>query len=184
MSWKFGGLVMQKDYSKGLEDIFETLGRAQRFSGTILSFRESLNVKGAQSAAGSINKKAIVLNEFLPYDCSFTPGKESGFDKKLASVSRDGAILVFFLDGSSGSYGFSVFEDGEKKRRWAATEEEILCNEGDYLEVESSFIAGIENTSTYNSEEEARVIKVLESFMEADFSALLKNEKLKFYVFA
>lgn len=184
MSWKFGGLVMQKNFSKKLEGIFETLGRAPIFSGTILSFRESLNVKGNQSAAGSINQNTILLNEFLPYDCSFTPGKESGFDKKLASVSKEGPILVFFLDGTSGTYGFSVFEDGERTRRWAAIGVDILCNEGEYLEAETFFIAGIEKSDVYDSEEEARVIKVVESFMEADFSVLLKNENLKFYVFA
>jgi hypothetical protein len=184
MSWKFGGLVMQKDFSKKLEGFFETLGRTQKFSGTILSFRESLGIKGNQSAAGSIEQNTILLNEFLPYDCSFTPGIESGFDKKLANVSKEGLILVFFLDGTSGTYGFSVFENGERIRRWAATEEDILCNEGEYLDVELPFIAGMENTGEYACGEEARMIGVFENYIQADFSMLIKNEDLKFYVFA
>ena len=183
MSWKFGGLVVKKDFSKNLESFFELLGRSQQFSGTIVSFREALNVKANQSAVGSIKDATVLLNEYLPYDCSFTAGKETAFDKKLASISAGVEILAFFLDGTSGTYGFSVFNEGERKRQWAATEEEILCNEGEYLPVESTFIAGIESTADFKSEEEARVIRVLEEFIGADFSVLIKNENLKFFLF-
>ena len=183
MSWKFGGLVIKKDFSKNLEGFFELIGRSQQFSGTTVSFREALNVKASQSAVGSIKQSTLLLNEYLPYDCSFTAGKESAFDKKLASVSNEGALLAFFLDGTSGTYGFSFFESGERKRQWASTGEEILCNEGDFLPVESAFIAGIENTDDFESEEEARIIRVLEEFIEADFSMLVKNDNLKFFLF-
>jgi hypothetical protein len=184
MSWKFGGLVIKKDFSKNLEGIFETLGRAQKFSGTILSFRESLNVKGAQSAAASVNQTTLLFNEFLPYDCSFTSGRESGFDKKLATISAEAPILVFFLDGTSGTYGFSFFEEGERKRQWAATGENVLCNAGEHLDAETPFLIGTANTEQYSSDEEARVIQVIEDFVQVEFSKLVNNETVKFYVFA
>jgi hypothetical protein len=171
MSWTFGGLLMQADFSQHLDEFLLLVHQGNGISGDKISFNSALSLKGDHAAAGVINNCTVLLNEYLPYDCSFTPGVESNYDKRLASASARAGILVFLLDGISGTYGYSFFDSGKRVRRWAVDPGSVLCNEGETLEFEN----------TPETDPEKRVLAAIEYYLSKSFVSLMRDSEAILY---
>jgi hypothetical protein len=175
MSWTFGGLLMQKDFSQHLDEFLSLVHHREGTRGSKISFNSALSVKGNEAALGVINHCTVLINEYLPYDCSFTPGKASAYDNRLAAASATTPILIFLLDGISGTYGYSLFQDGERIRRWAADPGTVLCDEGDPVEFEKAFI------DDPRADSEQRVLAAIEHYLSKTFVSLIRDEHALLY---
>lgn len=169
MSWTFGGLLIQKDYTGKLDEFLALTRQPSSISEWRLSLYESVLLKGQQAAVGVVNGCTVLINEVLPYDCSFVEGEDSDYDKQLATASAKGAILVFVFDGISGTYGYSVFNNGKRIRRWAADPGIILCDEGESMEFDNK------------TDHEERVFAAMGYYLQASFSGLFRNNEKIFY---
>lgn len=184
MGWTFGGLAVKKEYKDGFETLLAALALKKKKTGTAFNFSTAISKQNKGTAAGIVKGHTILLDHLLPYDCSFEEGEKSRFDKTLEAFSKEADALVFMFDSVSGTYAFSLFSGGDRKRRWASEPGNVLCNEGDPLEEEIGFITGkAKRPGGASPDNEARVMTVLESFLHTGFTELLNNEKILFELF-
>lgn len=184
MSFSFGGMAVNKDYSGKFEALLDKLGIARKATGSGFSMTRAISGVNGGSAIAAFNGQTLLFDQLLPYDCSFSPGEESRLDKRLAAYAVEESVLVFMLDGISETYGFSLFEQGKRRRRWGIQPKGLLCDDGELLKPESAFIAGnINYENIFSTPGEMRVIAVLEYFLKADFNELLTNENRIYHLF-
>jgi hypothetical protein len=169
MSWTFGGLLIKKNYTGKLDEFLALTWQPLAISESKLSLYESVLLKGQQAAVGVVNECTVLFNEGLPYDCSFDEGEESDYDKQLAAASMEATILVFLLDGISGTYGYSIFNNGKRVRRWAADPRAVLCDEGEVMEFEN------------RGDNEERVFASMEYYLKTPFATLFRDNEKIFY---
>lgn len=105
---------------------------------------DDASARGAKTLAVTTHDRCVLLFDrsgVLSCDAE-TPGAMSTFDHHLAALTAAGpvaSLFVYWLDGTSDSYFFSLFERGARVRRWASlpTEEgELTLDEGSPLETE------------------------------------------------
>ncbi|MER3497137.1 MAG: hypothetical protein C4308_00105 [Chitinophagaceae bacterium] len=121
----------------------------------------------------------VLFNEFLPYDCSSRTGHFSTFDKKLIQFSIVFELVVFLADGTSGTYDFSFWKEGQTVRRWAADEGGVLCDEEDLLQPETDFVVGT-HQSSYDS---GQVQQELFLFLKVSWKMIFRSSLLKKKIF-
>ena len=151
------------------EDILAAIGyRGPSLAGDV-SISDACEREFRDTAVFQYAEKVIVVDQFKPYDHAYSPGETNAFDKKLAAISSDGTAFTAFLDGVSGTYGYSLYQQGERRRRWAVTPGEILVDEGDPLTAESAERA---------SDPEERIFAIIQDLIGVAFNDLLTEDKL------
>jgi hypothetical protein len=113
--------------------------------------------------------KIIIIDQFKPYDHAYSPGETNTFDKRLSAISSDGTAFTAFLDDTSGTYGYSLYQQGGRRRRWAVTPGETLVDEGDALTAESA---------EWEADPEQRIFAIIRDLIGVAFDDLLTQDKL------
>ena len=151
------------------EDILESLGyRRPSLKGDI-SIRAACDRGFRDTAVFRYAGKVIIVDHFKPYDHSYSPGETNPFDKMLSATSMNGTGFTAFLDGVSGTYGYSLYEQGECRRKYAVTPNETLVDEGDALTAESAEEEG---------DPEQRIFAIIQGLIGVDFSDLVSENNL------
>lgn len=147
MSLNIGAILAGVSITKH-EDLLGQLGLPSlRRSGRI-SFPQATSTSFLETAIGRVGSGVVIVNHFLPYDCSFEPGETSSLDERLAQLSQDALVMVFYLDGHTGGSGFALFQDGRRIRRRAILDGSVLqVDEGPPLPPELALAAGVDEES-------------------------------------
>jgi hypothetical protein len=190
MSWKFAGISFVKDYQASYPDLLKRLGVHYYRSSEGFTFSDAIRHDNLGTALGVINGKTMLLNHLLPYDCSYEPGKEGRLDEILKSLSIEGTILTYIVDGVSRTYCFSLFSHGERVRRWGTEPGNVWVDEGQPIDGEPAmalrkptpddFLPGIFAVS----DDEAHLFAVWEAFMGVSFQQLVQDNSPIFHLFS
>lgn len=168
MSWKFGGIYLEKDYTSDLDALFKDLGYPNIDTHEEVTFGKSVESSFHGSAVGTINHNTLLQNNFIAYDCAFEPGKWFEMDETLRQLSLQIDILCFFLDGTSETYGFSFFSKGARIRSRGMCGGELVFEEGGLLPEE---VPDSEHLA-----EEDRIFRLMEIFTGKSFGQLVLDE--------
>jgi hypothetical protein len=170
MSLNFGAILIQAAVTPP-EDLLPQLGVQRVEAAGQISLGDAIRSSFEHTAIGYYQQHTIVINHLLPSGCSFTPGKESALDERLAHLSSaSGFVLCFSLDGHSSSAGFSVFAEGQRIRRRAVDSTSVLVDDGDPLPPERAFSA---NDLKY----EARIFALSAMVLGQPFDTIMFSEE-------
>ena len=130
MSFKFGGLIIRKAENVSNEDILAVLKKE--------NFKDRGNVSMDEATSSDFNPvgflrvadSALVLNRDIPYSVSFDPAEPSKLNDRLEVLSKNREILCFHLNGTSGSYAWSIFENGKWTRGRSVSDGKSLSDFG------------------------------------------------------
>ena len=102
---------------------------------------EEASARSAKTLAVTAHDRCVLLFDrtgVLSCDAE-TPGAMSAFDEHLAAMTTAGpvaSLFAYWLDGTSDSYFFALFERGARVRRWASLPTEagvLVLDEGPRL---------------------------------------------------
>jgi|GEM_PF-1915165 len=189
MSWKFAGIIFKEDYQDAYPDLLKQLEIKYHQSAEGFTFSDAISRDNQATALGIVNGNTLLLNHLIPYDCAYEAGEEGRLDKILISLSLEGDILNYIVDGVSGTYCFSLFSNGIRTHRWAVEPGKVWCNEGNPVKGEMPPVS--EDALTDNtlpdifarSEDEAHLFAVWEDFIGVSFQELVQNDTLLFHFF-
>ncbi len=189
MSWKFAGIIFQKNYQDSYPELLQLLEIKYYQSAEGFTFADAIGRENQATALSIVNGNTMLLNHLIPYDCSYEPGGEGRLDDILAALSDEANIMNYIVDGVSGTYCFSLFSKGARIRRWAVEPGRVLCDEGELVDGEVSKIS--QNALAGNSlpdifvmsEDEAHLFGVWEAFLGVSFQELVQNETPLFHFF-
>ena len=189
MSWRFSGLIFENQGEASFESLLERLkGDHHRRAGAA-TFLDAIRRDNEATAVGFVNGRTMLLDHFLPFDCSYVPGRSGPLDEKLAPLSLEGDILNFIVDGVSGTYCFSLFSQGRRIRRWATLPDKLLCDEGRPLLAESQPPPGDPTPEEDQlpiftvEDDEAHLFAVWEALLGLTLQELVQDDRPLFQLF-
>jgi hypothetical protein len=145
MSWQFGNIIFAHNFEA--EKVKLLKGLRLQLNSTItrpLTYEEVISSEFEGTAISFYQKCTIISDFFLSEQTIITFPQLSPLDRSLMSLSADGDILSFYLQGNIGAYGWAYYKDGEKIRTRKDLEGEVLVDAGEPLAEES----GNEDPST------------------------------------
>jgi hypothetical protein len=144
MSWKLGFVIVGNHQTA--DEIFAALGVKMKHPPRVMPLADALEptAQGA-FAVQSEDSYTLVLNRLLPYDLSFAPPFESALEVRLKRLSKSFSVLAGFVDGSSATAGFIVFERGEMVRARKIVSGEVEEDHGALLDEEKKAKRGEES---------------------------------------
>lgn len=189
MSWRFASITFRSDHSGRFPELLQRLGVRYHQSAPGFTFDDAIRWDNKATAVGLVNGRTMVLEHFLPYDCSFEPGKTGRLDPVLMELSVQEDILCCIVDGGSGTYCLAAFHKGQRVRCWAAEPGRVLCQEGQPVEGEeqdhSARLRDLEALPAMFTpcDNELRVLGAWEHFLGVSFQDLVRSEEALFHFF-
>lgn len=169
MSWKFGGVYIKPGFENP-EEALRFLHIDKRFTYETLPFSELVNTSFMETAIGVLKGVTLVQDNLLPYNNSSEAGKNTDADFKMMELSKKQELVVFFLDGTTESYLFKQFKNGQCSRMYSVQQNELWVEEGKFSETDTK-------------SQEQKMIHWLEAFTGLSFKALLEDKQTEFYLF-
>jgi hypothetical protein len=139
MGLTLAAILIGNDYLGRYPQLLERLGRAGAQEAGPISLSEATKPAFDGTAIGSHGGATLLIDPYLPYDCSHRPDRSGPLDERLAELSTETPVLCFFSDETSMSFGFSLYQDGRRIRGRLVTPEEILADFGQPLPAEAPF---------------------------------------------
>jgi hypothetical protein len=161
-----GAILIQSDYEGHYAGLLERLGQGSLKESGPISMQEATHAVFDGTALGSYQKATILINHFLPYDCSHQADHPSDLDRRLANLSTSGQLLCFYLDETSMSFGFSVFQNGERVRARKVDPQQIYADFGIPLPAEAPF-------DPANRDDSARILAITEALLGKPMNRLI-----------
>ncbi len=103
-----------------------------------LTYGEVISRDFEGTAIGFYQQSTIISDFFLSQCSIITFPHLSSLDQSLMSLSADGDILSFYLQGNIGHYGWAYYRDGKKIRVHQNLEGEVVIDEGEPLPEEDN----------------------------------------------
>ena len=147
MSLSFGAVLIESTVAPP-EELLQQLGLTRFRAAGQISLNDATRSDFVDTAIGYYRQRTIVIDRLLPYDCSYQPGELSALDLRLVELSAAGLVMCFYLDGRTGSSGFTLFWDGQRIRRRAVDPVHLSIDEGEPLPAEQDFAASSRNDET------------------------------------
>ncbi|QJW89144.1 hypothetical protein HNV11_06935 [Spirosoma taeanense] len=169
MSWKFGGIYLKHDFGCDPVLALNRLDINKRFTYERVRFSDTVAHFFEPTAIGIIGDVTLVHNRPLAYDHSYNADTYTNADHRLLVLSREIECVVFYLDGSTDSYGLAHFRDGRRVGHFSQLGGEVVVQEGDFDRKDSTA--------------EAAMFDRLEQFTGISFNQLMLDEKPIMYVF-
>jgi hypothetical protein len=166
MSWKFGAIYLQKNYSGDLSECLKKLDISCAPTQTQITLRETTTSNFYNTAVGFHHQCTLIHDNQLPYDACFEDDSLYELDEILAALSAETPVLCFFLDGITNTSGLAVFRDGQRVRQRGIISGEIRVDAGVPLPEEQAFLPD-------NNQDEERIFAIIKGFTGTDFTALL-----------
>jgi hypothetical protein len=139
MGMTLGAILFGKDSQGDYPRLLERLGLANAREAGTLSLAEAGRGEFSGSALGVYRGATLLVNPFLPYDCSYQPEELSPLDEKLAALSQEAPVLCFYLDETSMSFAFAWYQGGARTRGRKVDPDRIYADFGDPLPAEAGF---------------------------------------------
>jgi hypothetical protein len=127
VSFKFGGVLVEHREippTDSSDAILAALheGRVHRLD--VVIHPEEASSRDAEAPSVTSHRGCVIIfDREAGLRCEFEQEGMSKYDARLAALTMArpeiGRAMVFHLDGTSGTYAFSVFADGSRVRRWA-----------------------------------------------------------------
>lgn len=137
-----GGLLLKKGSSISDEKILDILGHADAKDGGTTGMEEATSRDFEGIGIVRVDDTILVLGRDIPYSCSFEKGeKPSDLDLDLAAQSEERDIVCFLIDGTSDTYAWSIFSDGERTRVNSISGDETLFDYGPATEYDQGLEA-------------------------------------------
>ena len=130
MGYLFGGLIIKNGAALQDMKILGILGAEnyRETGGTDMMEATSRDFMGI--AITRLEDMAIVIGRKIPFTCAMHNDELSAIDKHLATLSKDGDILCFFIDSTSETYSFLIYQKGERTRVRTDSENKTLYTVG------------------------------------------------------
>jgi hypothetical protein len=169
MSWKFGAIYLQKNYSGDLSECLKKLDISCVPMQTQITLRETTTSNFYNTAVGFHHQCTLIHDNQLPYDACFEDDSLYELDEILAALSAEAPVLCFFLDGITNTSGFALFRDGQRIRQRGIMSGQITVDSGVPLPEEKGF-------SSEANQDEERIFAIIKNFTGAGFTALLDEQ--------
>ena len=147
MSWHTSGIILRGDWHRSPAKLFGELGFAEPKWARSASFEEVTGVTLEGRAVGYVKGWTIVWDAHMFFnlaepeapspDCLWSAPVDWG----LTRLSQDSFVFSFILEGSSGTYGYSVYQGGHRIRTFLAQEDTVRIDSGDALQEETAVFA-------------------------------------------
>ena len=166
MSWKLGGIILSARWPQSEESLLQELGLSA-VQTSRLHIADTLELALSTTSVAVSENSTLILNRLLPYDLSFTPPFSASLDLQLKQLSKIAAVLSFFMDGMSSTYGVVVFEAGSVVRARKVVSGRVVLDFGKPYAEET----GLEN----EADEETRIFALTKRWMETSLDDLFFN---------
>lgn len=163
MAWKFGGIYLKHDFDGDPGVALAILDIRKRFTYDIVRFSTVIDSTFEPTAIGIIEGVTLVHDNLLPYEHSYEADTLYPADERLLVLSREIESLVFYLDGSTESYGLAHFKGGHRVRHFSMLSGDLIVQEGDF--------------TTQDKSVESNMLNWLQAFSGLSFQQLLLNDK-------
>lgn len=171
MSWKFGAALLRGDHTNDLSSLWSRLGLKRVATDEEVTLGDATSSRFEATAVGALGGATLILDQFLPYNCSFEDDDLWWFDEQLVEFSKHDDALVVLLDGVSGTYGFSFFSGGERVRRRSVVPGYGEIDEGEAIAGEGP-----------SEDHEARIFSLISQLTGMTWTQALTDETLKLTV--
>ncbi len=169
MGYALGGVLFAQDFSGHTEGLLAAIGLAGQRADRQITLEEAADHNFLYTGIGRYGKGTLLINHFLPYDCSWEPGKTSALDRRLMNMAQGGRVFCFFVDDSTATYGFAVYAEGERVRRRSVLEGAVRVDEGTPLPEEQDAIRA-------ESDDGARIFDLTSAWLGARLDDLIAED--------
>ena len=169
MAWKFGGIYLKHDFDNDPSLALNRLGIDKRFTYGTVRFSTVIDSTFEPTAIGIFGGITLVHDNLLPYDHSYEADTYYPADHRLLVLSRDIENVVFYVDGSTDSYGLAHFRNGERVGHFSQLSGDVIVQEGDF--------------TTNTTSVETQLFDWLQAFTGLSFNQLLADDKPFMHLF-
>jgi hypothetical protein len=139
MAYNIGALLFDADYSERFAELLRRIEPGTYTAAGTTGIGQATRREFSDIAAGVYGGKTLVLHQFWPYDCSFSPAHLNPIDERLAALSTEGPVVCLLIDETSMTFGISCYEEGERVRVRQVDPDAIRSDWGEPLPPETPF---------------------------------------------
>ena len=165
MSYVFGGLIFKSGASLTDNAILKLVRRGSENKSAVINMEDATSSDFDGVGIARLDNLLMVFGIDIPHSCSFENEPLSILDRDLETLSKEGDILCFSVNGRMDTYAWSIYSNGKRVRTKAIAEGKILSDIGS----ERKYDRGIKAN-------EGGMIKLIENFTGYKFGDL-KYEK-------
>lgn len=169
MSYKFGGVCLSKNYEQTPKTWQQLLEIPCAGEGGTVSMKAATSTTWPGVAYAYVDDCTLIQANDYVMDANFYDTELYELDELLATASSQTKILIYWLDGVTGTYGFSLFENGERKRVRGILNGKIAMDEGELLPAEKHF-------SKEDKNDEERIFAIIEAFTGRSLTMLIQDD--------
>lgn len=171
MSYNIGAITINRPCKDDFETLIRALGLKGVYQDQNININEASKKDFNKTAVGFTNTGTLIFNHRITYNLSFEENQYSRLDNHLIKLSGDKLVFAFYMNGTTGNYGFSIFQNGERIRRRSVLPEKIKIDEGNILDVEKSF-------DKYHLDDEERIFTIAKMVLGESIFSLVFDRKL------
>jgi hypothetical protein len=171
MGYNLGAFIIGAGYA---DREAELLGRIEPGSYVVrgpVSIERATRREFCDAAVGVVGGTTLVVQQFLPYDCSFTPGRLRSLDRRLAALSREAPVLALLIDETTMTFGFAYFVNGRRVRVRQVDPDGNISDAGTPLPAEAGFPDDV-------LDETERIMAITESMLGTRLSRLIFDDEI------
>jgi hypothetical protein len=170
MSWKFGGVYINKDFGNDPVSVLNFLQIDKRFTYEKTRFTNVVNASFKATAIGFKKGFALVHDNSLPYNNSFEQDKYNPLDYRMRDLSSENIeILSFYIDDITESYGLAHFKNNLRYRHLSFLSGELIHQEGEF--------------HSLKKHPGDKMFEYLQEFTGFSFNSLVLDHELEMFVF-
>ena len=176
MSYTLSGILINKNCKKDRRTILSLTGTSEAAAAPLIRIKEATKKDFRNTAVFFEDNYSLIINHRIGYDLSVGENNFSGLDSKLLQLANRCQIMAFYMDGVSGSYGFSIFEHKQRIRRRFVNPNEIIIDEGNILDEEHQF-------DPHHLNDEHRIFVLAKKILGSSFFQMIFDNKINMEVY-
>src|SRR2546423_5660243 len=130
MSYVFGGLIFKNGASLPDNAILKLVGRGSENNSDLINMEDVTSSTFDGIGIARMKDLLMVFGIDIPHSCSFENEPPSILDRDLETLSKEGDILCFSVNGRMDTYAWSIYSRGKRVRTMAIAEGKTLSNLG------------------------------------------------------
>jgi len=171
VAYNIGAVLIAADYSGRIEELLSRIEPGTYTAGGEVGIAEATRREFSGVAAGVYAGKTLVLDQLLPYDCSFDPEDPNPLDERLAALSGDAPVLCVLIDETSMTFGIAYYEGGALARVRQVDPDAVRSDWGEPLPAEAPF-----DPDSHDDSE--RIMALTEAFLGERLDSLIARDGL------
>lgn len=133
MSWHTNAVLIHSEFGKDLEQVFQAIGLEPIEIDCDVAFDEVASSSNDCIGVGFVDGWTVLFGGLSMYSID---------SDSLAEISKKFEVFEMMLEGSSGTAGFSWYQNGEKVREYLIQAGEVIKDEGESLDIEQEAFRG------------------------------------------